>query len=295
MTEVSGIFLNHQANADQRRNLIYEGNILLYTPSPAILALCNYAQELIQNTFDDKSPLTAQERFDVEEFVRRISVLKSEFTNGQKTKLLIRNILTEYGYALEETIFDLPRLRVVTYNNYLTAGVGYAYPAHRDTWYASPFCQENWWFPVYDLTLENALSFYPSYWNQTVENTSESFDYAQWQQKDRKEAVNLIQKDTRNHPLPQQLISSDAELTLVGQKGSVILFSAAHLHATKPNTAQETRFSLDFRTINLTDLNTGRGAHNIDTSAKGSTVNDFFRASDLVPFAETITNSVLSI
>ncbi len=74
----------------------------------------------------------------MKDFVELISPLKSGFTNDPETKKLIRQVLIEFGCDLEKTYFDAPRIRIVTSDNYLTAGVGYAYKAHRDTWYSSP-------------------------------------------------------------------------------------------------------------------------------------------------------------
>jgi hypothetical protein len=66
----------------------------------------------------------------------------------------------------------------------------------------------------------------------------------------------------------------------VGPAASSILFSAAQLHSTAPNTSGRTRFSLDFRTVNLDDLVGRVGAPNIDNSSTGTTARDFLRASD---------------
>ena len=56
------------------------------------------------------------------------------------------------GLRPEKTYFDVPKLRVVTPASYLTAGLGYNYKPHRDTWYSAPPCQVNWWAPIRGLT-----------------------------------------------------------------------------------------------------------------------------------------------
>ncbi len=91
--------------------------------------------------------------------------LKSKFTNDLATKKLVQEILADFGLDLDKTYFDVPRLRVVTSDKFLTSGVGYAYKAHRDTWYGSPASQINWWLPVFDLDVEQTLALYPSYWH----------------------------------------------------------------------------------------------------------------------------------
>ena len=69
--------------------------------------------------------------------------------------------------------------------------------------------------------------------------------------------------------------------------GDLVLFSASQLHATAPNTSDATRYSLDFRTVNIEDLRAGRGGPNIDCRARGSTLGDFLRVDDLRPIELT--------
>ena len=59
--------------------------------------------------------------------------------------------------------FALPRTV-----DYLTSGISYAFHPHRDTWYSAPFCQINWWIPVYEIVPENVMAFHPRYWTQPV-------------------------------------------------------------------------------------------------------------------------------
>ncbi len=73
--------------------------------------------------------------------------------------------------------------------------------------------------------------------------------------------------------------------------GGTIVFSAAQLHSTVPNTTDRTRFSIDFRTVNLDDLAEGIGAPNIDSECTGTTLRDFVRASDLEPLPDDLIAS----
>jgi hypothetical protein len=49
-----------------------------------------------------------------------------------------------------------------------------------------------------------------------------------------------------------------------------------------------TRFSIDFRTVNLDDLVEGIGAPNVDAACSGTTLRDFMRASDLEPLPDAL-------
>ena len=63
-----------------------------------------------------------------------------------------------------------------------------------------------------------------------------------------------------------------------------MLFSAAQLHSTVPNTCGITRYSIDFRTVHVDDVWTKAGAINIDSAATGTTMRDYIRATDYPVF-----------
>jgi hypothetical protein len=278
-----GIVLNHPLDCDQRRRLVFEGQLLLYTRRAATAALADHAIGMISKLLSAEDPEHAQFGLPVEQFIERVGPLKTRFTNDLRTKELVREVLTAFGCDLESTYFDVPRLRVVPHGDYLSSGVSYAYKAHRDIWYSSPTAQVNWWMPVFDVSADRAMSFFPEYWDQPVANSSREFDYGEWCRVGRTMATSQVTQDTRKHPLPLSPVETRSELRIAGTKGDVILFSAAQLHSTAPNRSGRTRFSIDFRTLHLDDLERGRGAPNIDCEATGTTLGDFLRASDFSP------------
>jgi len=279
-----GIYTNQELSDDSRRDLLFEGNLLLYGRNSETEALVMYARELITAAFAPHDPQRAQFHMPVEAFVSLAGPLKTRFTNAPRTKELVRGVLDSFDCDLAETYFDVPRLRVVPHGGYLSAGVSYAYKAHRDIWYASPTAQVNWWMPVFPITANRAMSFFPEYWGRSLKNSSPEFDYAEWCRVGRQQAVTQVKDDIRKHPLPLEPVSTTSELRIAGSDGDTILFSASHLHATAPNDSGVTRFSIDFRTLNRTDLDRNRGAPNIDSGAVGTTLGDFLSASDFQPF-----------
>lgn len=280
---------------ETRRQHIFDGSIFLTSPAASVVSLCDFARSMAEEAFSQTDPREAQFKLAVEQFVNIIGPLKSRFTNHFHTKELVRNVLSEFGCDLDKTYFDVPRMRIATHGGYLTAGVGYAYRPHRDIWYSSPPSQVNWWTPVYPLKAEQALVFYPSYWASPVQNSSREFDYDEWCRIGRQQAASQIEVDTRKHPLAQEEISPNAELRLVCAAAAAICFSSAQLHATASNTSGLTRFSLDFRTIDLDDLQSGKGAHNIDAAATGTTLGDFIRASDFSPISPELVQDDLLV
>jgi hypothetical protein len=276
------IHLDPQSTDVNRREKLFNGDFVFYSGTASFSALVDHARAWTERALGADSE-KAQYRLALDAFIPAASGLKSGFTNDLQTKVLVRNVLESFGCDLDTTYFDVPRLRVVTSDNYLTAGVGYAYKAHRDTWYSSPESQINWWLPVFDLAHDNTMSMYPGYWSRPIPNSSQEFDYQEWCAIGRKMAVGQVGTDSRRHPLPTEEVRSDSESRFVLSSGEVMLFSASHLHATAPNTSGKTRFSIDFRTVHVDDLVNRRGARNIDNRSTGTTLGDFLHARDFSP------------
>ena len=265
------LYLNRREPDDVRRERIFAGDFYLYAGLPASLALCRHAKAMVEEAFDGFDPERAQFTLSVEEFIARVGPLKSAYTNGQKTKELCQQLTEELGCDMDGTYFDLPRLRVVPSDNFLSTGVSYAYKAHRDTWYAHPSQLVNFWIPVYPVVGQNSMSMFVGYFDKPVENGSAQFDYDDWVANSRFAAAQQVKAEDRPHPLPRQPIDTQSEIRIAGGMGDVMMFSTCHLHATAPNSSRITRFSTDLRTVHLSDLMTGRGPVNLDSAATGTT------------------------
>ena len=265
---------------DLRRSRLYKGDIFVFTPRPSILALRDHAREMIESAFAPLDPLTAQHHMPVEQYVSIVAPLKPAFIHHAKTKVLIQALLADLGCDMEKIYLDVPRLRMVTSDGYLTAGVGYAFHPHRDTWYSAPMCQLNWWMPIYDFDAESALAFHPRYFDRPVRNDSENFNYYRWNSEGRKNAANHIKTDTRPQPKALEPVEIEPQLRVVVQAGGIVLFSPAHLHSTVPNTTGATRYSIDFRTVDYDDVAAKRGALNVDSAPTGTSLRDFMKGTD---------------
>jgi hypothetical protein len=274
---MAGIYVDSKLTDEARRGLVYTGNTFMFTPRPAAVALTALAWELIQEAFAPLDPATAQFELPVERFVEIIAPLKTRFTHHERGKKILRDLFEDIGCSTQDTFFDVPKLRIVTHGGYLTAGVGYAYRAHRDTWYACPPSQINWWVPISEVVERNAFVIHPNYFQRQVKNNSDQFDAYRWNADGRKRAAEYITEDPRPHPHLQEPLDLDWQV-LVGQPGSIVMFSAQHLHATVPNDSGSTRFSIDFRTVHRADVLAKRGAKLVDSKATGTTLRDFLCA-----------------
>jgi hypothetical protein len=274
------LFYDSAMDDARRRQELYGGSIFVYSPSASALKLCEFAQELIEAAFHPHDPKTVHEQVPVERCVEILADLKPTFIHHPKSKELIRGILTERGCDPEQTYFDVPRLRTAFPSDYLSSGIAYAFHPHRDTWYSAPFSQVNWWMPVYEVCPDNIMAFHPQHWDNGVRNSSNSYNYYEWNRTSRQNAAQHVKSDTRVQPHAQVPVEQNPQLRVVGNVGGVILFSAAQLHSTVPNTCGITRYSIDFRTVNLDDVLQKCGAPNVDSASTGTTLRDYIRATD---------------
>ena len=282
------VYFDAPIQDEERRKLLYEGQLFVYSPTPSSRALIEFAQQLSREAFAPHEPKTAQFNMPSEEYASVLKSLKPTFIHHPTCKELIHGILRELNCDLDMTHFDVPRLRTATSDNYLTSGLAYAFHPHRDTWYSAPPSQINWWIPVYDIVAENCMAFHPRYWSQPVKNSSRDYNYYKWNKESRASAATQIKTDTRKQPKAEEVMELDPQVRLIPRPGSVILFSGASMHSTVPNTSGYTRFSIDFRTVHLDDVRFKRGAANIDSECTGTTLRDFLRASDLSRLPEEI-------
>jgi len=273
---------------DTRRRDLYQGELFVLSPRPTTLALVEHAREMIEEAFAGKDPRTAQYELSVEEFVAIVAPLKPAFIHHPRTKALIQAMLADLGCDPEATYFDVPRLRTMTSDDYLKAGVGYQFHPHRDTWFSAPLAQLNWWMPVYEITSESSMAFHPRYFNEGVKNGSSEYNYYEWNRTGRVEAAKQIKTDTRKQPKAEEPVELDPQVRLIPPVGGVVLFSGAQLHTTVPNSSGATRYSIDFRTVHRADLERRIAAPNVDSAPQGTTLRDFLRATDLTRLPEEL-------
>lgn len=283
------IHFDAKLSDETRRQCLYNGHILVYSPTPSSLALCQLGRDMAEEAFAPLDPRDAQHHLPIEEYAAILADLKPRFIHHPQSKKHIQGILSEFGCDLEKTYFDVPRMRSSTAQGYLTTGIAFAFHPHRDTWYSAPLCQVNWWFPIYDYVSENGVAFHPEYWDIPVPNSSEHYNYQEWVKSSRFNAHKHLKIDTREQPKPTEPVDLFSQIRPITPVGGLVIFSAAHLHSSVPNTTTLTRFSMDFRTVNIDDVVGGNGAPNIDSACTGTTMADYLRGSDLSHMPESLT------
>jgi hypothetical protein len=285
---MNSVFFDPALDDDERRNLLYSGQLFVYAPTPGAKKLVAFARQMVEDAFRGRDPELAQHDMPVEEYATLLTDLKPRFIHHPTSKQCIQEILAEVGCDPEQTYFDVPRMRTSTSENYLTSGIAYAFHPHRDTWYSAPMCQINWWLPIYPILPSNAMAFHPAYWNRPVKNGSRIYNYEEWNRTSRLEAAKHVKTDTRVQPKPEEPMELDPQLRLLPAPGGMILFAGAQMHSSVPNDSGRTRFSIDFRTVHLGDVKARRGAPNIDSECTGTTMRDYLRVSDLAHIPEDV-------
>ena len=281
-------YFDSSATDEERRDRLYDGQIFLFGPRPSTLALIEHAREMIETAFGAVDPVLAQYSMPVEQYVDICAPLKPQFIHHPHTKEIIRDLLADFGCDTDRTYLDVPRLRMVTSDGYLTSGVGYAHHPHRDTWYSAPMSQLNWWIPIYDIESSSSMAFHPAYWSQAIKNGSADFNYYEWNSTGRKDAAKHIKGDTRKQPKPEEPVELEPQIRFIVPAGGIVLFSAAHLHSTVPNTTGRARYSIDFRTVHLDEVETMGGAPHLDSAPVGTSLRDFMRSTDFERMPEEL-------
>lgn len=259
--------------AESLRPRLYDGEILCRTGSPAALRLAQAVNRELAAAFEDTpSPAHAALHLPAAEFFTRIKQVRTRLADTEFRELQ-RDLLVEAGWLPGEHAFDQLRLRAIVPRPLVTPAMKAAYDLHRDTWFANPYSQVNWWLPLHDIVPEQSFAFFPDVFRFPVENNSAEFDYrefvtkAGWQST--KGGTGAVYPTVIGSPELGSMIRFSLE------HGGVLLFSAAHLHATQLNDLPTCRYSLDFRLVNVRDRLAGTGAPNVDGRASGDASEDY--------------------
>jgi hypothetical protein len=277
---MQSIYLDADLDDRARRQCLFDGQLFVYSARPSVTALCEFARQLIEEAFGDRDPREAQHQMDAREYVAILARLKPSFVHHPRAKQLLQRLLQDFGCDLAKTYFDVPRLKSVTHGGQQASGLTYGIHPHRDTWYSAPFCQLNWWLPVYSIGVTSALAFHPRYWGEPVRNGSSQFNHYRWNKYARKSAADNLDDYLQNQPRPEEPLEDPVQIRPILPVGGLVLFSGAQLHSAVPNTSGKTRFSIDFRTVHYDDVAAKSGAPNVDSASTGTSLRDFMRGAD---------------
>src|SRR5690349_12033053 len=124
---MNSVFFDAKLDDKARRKALYDGQLFVYSPTKSSLELCELAHSLSLEAFAPVDPKVAQHSLEVEKYTSVLESLKPKFIHHPRAKELIPRLLKELGCGMDDTYFDIPRLRTSTSNNYLTTGIAYAF------------------------------------------------------------------------------------------------------------------------------------------------------------------------
>jgi hypothetical protein len=272
---------------DERRQRLFTGDVIVLSQVPEVARFAAFARALVTAELGPEDPTRVHLRRSPAELAELLIDFKPRFIHHPESIAHVGLVTAAVGASPEHTYADVPRLRTAFPSGGLATGIAYAFQAHRDTWYAAPAQQINWWMPIWAAAENNAMEFYPRWFGKSIPNSSGGYNYYQANGWRGRIGDFSGAKDSRVHPAPlRALDAEEPRLCLVPPVGGIMLFSGDQLHATIPNTSALTRYSVDFRTVNSIDVQGRRGAPVGDVACAGTALRDFHRLSDGVGFSE---------
>jgi hypothetical protein len=284
------VYVDLDVPADELRQHIYRGDLIVLTRLQAVRDFVEHTRTQLAELFDPYDPEEAHEHFEPAEMAKMLGVWKPNFIHSDTSKKLVREIIRTAGFAPADTHYDVPKPRTSFPVGHLTTGVAFAFPWHRDVWYAAPAQQVNWWLPIFPVREDNAMAFDLAHFAKEVPNNSEDFDSYE-NNAGRLTAASQVTKEARPRPGAYQH-QTEHGLALLPAPGEVLLFSGAQLHTSIPNTSGRARYSVDFRTVDTRDLQSGRGAPLPDVYCTGTAIRDFVSVKDESAFDEEFVRSL---
>lgn len=279
------VYIDPGFTPEDLRQALYEGDVVVVTGLESVADFVQYARAELRDLFKPHEPERAHEHLGKSEMASLLGSWKPRFIHARKSRELVCRIIWEAGFQVHSTYFDLPKPRTSFPADHLTTGIAYAFPWHRDMWYSAPRQQINWWLPVFRGRPDNCMSLDLQSFDRPVANSSGDFDYY---------ANNAARLTTARQVSQESQVRPAAlgyeprhSLVVLPPPGAVMLFSGAQLHSSTPNTSGRARFSVDFRTVDVVDLEAGRGAPLVDVRCTGTAVRDFRRVLDGRPIDES--------
>ena len=260
-------------SSEELINRLYKGEVFLFSPNELLLKIADDINIELK-TILNHHPRTAQFEMSNDDFFNKIGKLRKLFYTNNKYLNYVGDILKTFQWNTSHMVFDPMRLRTIQHNGHLNEAAKAIYHTHRDTWYSNPQCQITWWIPLHDVKLDETFQFYPQYFDKAVKNDSILFDHDSWTATDKKKKIGWQDKKTGKeaiYPSLTEKINRDG-FGVECAKGSLLLFSGQHLHATLKQATGKTRFSIDFRTVSLQHFNTEKSPENVDNASTGSSI-----------------------
>ena len=265
-------------SAAETRGALYAGTAFHLAPNEASLAFVSLARAELAATLGFEDVRAAHARLSPDDFFERLGRVRKRLYLEPDAHAHVRRVIASLGFDLADLAFDPARLRVIAHRGHENPLAAPVYYAHRDTWYAHPQALVTWWIPLDDLAEEETFAFHPAAFAQPIPNDSEIFDYDAWVRDGHSLKIGWQDKRSSTlarYPGVRGAIEPGPAVGFSCRRGDVLLFAGAHFHGSRPQATGRTRYSLDFRVVDLADAREGRGAPNVDNRSRGSALPEY--------------------
>ncbi len=250
------------------------------SPTSAASAFCDFAFQLASEAFDPHDPRRPKIDLPVERFAEILADLKPHFihhpvegpASGPAGRVRLRpraDVLRRAAFA------DVDARRLPHVGDRLCVS-----PAPRHVVLGAPE-PDQLVAPDRDVQPGNVMAFHLRYWTSRSATARTTYNYDEWTKTSRQRVPDSGRTRAASRTQRSRRARSAAARHL--PPGGVLVFSAAHMHSSVPNTTGRTRLSIDFRTVNLDDLEAVSGAPNVHSECPRTNLGDFLRVSDLAP------------
>jgi hypothetical protein len=276
--------------AQELRQRLYSGDLVILTRLRALQEFVDYMRDELTKLFAPYDPQHVHEHIEPTEMAKILGDWKPRWIHTERSRQLVRAIIAEAGFDPGHTYYDVPKPRTSFPTGHLTTGIAFAFPWHRDVWYSAPAQQINWWLPVFPVRETNAMSFDLANFARAVPNTSADFDYY----RNNVQRFSTAKSAGREIQARPGAIDHTASVDVIPlpAPGELLLFSGAQLHTSIPNTSGLARYSVDFRSVDVRDLQALRGAPLADAYCTGTAIRDFVSVADESRFDESLVRSL---
>jgi hypothetical protein len=260
---------------EARGKRIFGGHVLLHAGLASMARLRDFVDAHVRSVFAPHDPELAHACLPKQALFEAVEDARRSIAEDPRSAELFADVLTECGADVDATFWDKLTLRVLPPIGEHAAGPAAPIGFHRDAWSSQIYAQMNWWAPIRELARDRTFAIYPAYFDRAIENSSATWDpYAFLRAK--REATDAEQITYPIVPEPTEPVDRSTELRILIAPGDLLVFASAHLHASVPNTSDRTRFSVEVRTVSLSDLARGAEAPNVD-GARGQARYHWYR------------------
>ena len=238
---------------------LFDGALVLFRGLGPVQRLNRRVRTLVEDVFQTSDPARAEARMTPAAFRQAAVRARKAVEQDTAADQCWRDSLATIGHDPDACWLDRIKLRVVPSRKETHGRVIRPLPPHRDTWGSGVMAQINWWLPLYPLAAGRTMLLWPRMFRRPIGNDSAEWDYD-----------TLMQGERQDYPLLPIATETPDEsgMPVLIEPGSLLAFSAAHLHASAADAPGLCRFSIDTRSAWADDVRAGRGAPNVDGSMR---------------------------